>query len=147
VKTTLASYNTAAAALNEPRNPLTWEQVVEYAFLSDFDLLHDGRNDIHEELWAKPSGHATMDQYFKLQRADEEIFRLNIEIPRFITYMCDEEAFLEWEEVHVRGEHSDAFAYQVRRYAMRQGWFNNNHMLRLIKLSHEPRFTAPCHLG
>ncbi|KAJ7232802.1 hypothetical protein C8J57DRAFT_1480529 [Mycena rebaudengoi] len=142
VKTALATYNVAAAALDAPRDALTWEQVVEYAFLSDFDLLRDGRHDIREELWAKPSGRAAMDQYFKLQRADEEIFRLNIEIPRFVTYMRDEDAFLEREEIRVWEEHGAALAHQVLQYAMRQGRFNDSHMLRLIKLSHEPGFTA-----
>ncbi|KAJ7226560.1 hypothetical protein C8J57DRAFT_1535043 [Mycena rebaudengoi] len=53
VKTALAAYNAVAAALNRPCNALTWEQVVEYTFLSDFDLLQDGCHNIREELWAK----------------------------------------------------------------------------------------------
>ncbi|KAJ7236132.1 hypothetical protein C8J57DRAFT_1194406 [Mycena rebaudengoi] len=142
VKTALATYNVAAADLDAPHDALTWEQVVKYAFLSDFDLLRDRRHDIREELWAKPSGRAAMDQYFKLQRADKEIFRLNIEIPRFVTYMHDEDAFLEHEEIRVQEEHGAALAHQVLQYAMRQGRFNDSHMLRLIKLSHEPGFTA-----
>ncbi len=44
--TALSQYNAAAAALNPSRPPLQWERVVEYAFLSDFDLLHDVRQDM-----------------------------------------------------------------------------------------------------
>ncbi|KAJ7232098.1 hypothetical protein C8J57DRAFT_1091368 [Mycena rebaudengoi] len=142
IKSALNTYNAAATALDEPHDSLTWEQVVEYAFLSDFDLLRDGHNDIHEEPWAKPSGRAAMDQFFKLQHADEEILRLNIEIPRFVMYMRDEDAFLQREEGRVREEHGEGIAYQVRRYAMGQGRFNDDHMHRLIKLSHEPGFSA-----
>ena len=39
IRTALDRYNTAATALVPPRQLLDWEQVVEYAFLSDFDLL------------------------------------------------------------------------------------------------------------
>jgi hypothetical protein len=142
VRTALNTYNAAAAALDEPREALSWEQVVEYAFLSDFDLLRDGRNDIRDELWAKPSGRAALDQHFKLLRADEEICRLNIEIPHLVTYIRDEEGFLEREEIRVREEHGEGIAHQVRRYTMRQGRFNDTHMYRLIQLSHEPGFNA-----
>ena len=87
--------------------------MVEYAFLADFDLLHEGRDDIREEPWAKPSGRIAMDQYFKLQRADEEIQRLNIEIPRFLTYMGDEEEFLWREEQRIRRVDGPVLAHQI----------------------------------
>ncbi|KAF9070770.1 hypothetical protein BDP27DRAFT_1220166, partial [Rhodocollybia butyracea] len=37
--TTVTAYNDAAFELDRPQ--LTWEQVLEYSFLSDFDLLRD----------------------------------------------------------------------------------------------------------
>ncbi|KAJ7076917.1 hypothetical protein C8R43DRAFT_910591 [Mycena crocata] len=142
VKTALINYNAAASALQPPRDALTWEQVVEYAFLSDFDLLRDGREDIRSEPWARPAGRLAMDLYFKLLRADEEIIRLNIEIRRFMTYMRDEEAFLLREEGRVEREHGVALAYQVRRYRMRQGRFNDDHRYHLVKLARVPGFTG-----
>ena len=39
-----------------------------------------------------------MDQHFKMERAREEIARLNVEIPRVATYIRDEEAFLLQQE-------------------------------------------------
>ncbi|KAJ7066860.1 hypothetical protein B0H15DRAFT_925973 [Mycena belliarum] len=66
VKTALETYNAAAARLRPPRPPMTWEQVVDYAFLSDFDLLQEGREDIREQPWAKPAGRLAMDVHFKL---------------------------------------------------------------------------------
>ena len=52
--------------LNPPRPPLSWEQVVEYMFLSDFNLLRDTRQDIRKEPWATPAGRLAMDGYFNL---------------------------------------------------------------------------------
>ncbi|TFK34370.1 hypothetical protein BDQ12DRAFT_613636, partial [Crucibulum laeve] len=42
----LEQYNAAAAALPPPCPSLSWEEVVEYAFLADFDLLCDCCEDI-----------------------------------------------------------------------------------------------------
>ncbi|KAF7344239.1 hypothetical protein MVEN_01715100 [Mycena venus] len=91
VKTAISRYNEAAEAMTPPKPTLDWEEVVEYAFRADFDLLREGREDIRGELWAQPAGRAVMDQHFKLLRADEEIRRLNVEICRFVTYIRDEE--------------------------------------------------------
>lgn len=147
VRTALQNYNVAAAALRPARPSLTWEQVVEYAFLSDFDLLRDGREDIRQELWAKPAGRIAMDMYFKIERADEEIVRLNVEIPRFLTYMRDEEEFLQREVERVRGVHGDGLAHQVERHRMREGRFNDDHRFRLLKLARLPGCTASMRFG
>ncbi|KZP05529.1 hypothetical protein FIBSPDRAFT_673874, partial [Athelia psychrophila] len=39
--TALERYNTAARALSPPRQQLEWSDVVDYAFLADFDILRD----------------------------------------------------------------------------------------------------------
>ncbi|KAJ7075730.1 hypothetical protein B0H15DRAFT_791447 [Mycena belliarum] len=147
VKTALENYNSAGAALRPPRPPLTWEQVVDYAFLSDFDLLHEGREDIREETWAKPAGRLAMDMHFKIQRAQEEIIRLNIEVRRLWTYMQDEEGFLWREEGRIRREHGEALAYQVRRLRLWQEQFNSVHRSRLTKLKHTAGFTGTLERG
>ncbi|KAJ7032249.1 hypothetical protein C8F04DRAFT_1211224 [Mycena alexandri] len=142
VKSALDTYNTAAAALSPPRTPLTWDQIVDYAFLSDFDLLREGREDIRDEPWAQPGGRLAMDQHFKLLRADEEITRLNLEIPRFITYMADEEAFLIHHEGRLRDNGNTVLAHQVWLQRWERGRFHALHMDRLVKLSKEPGFTV-----
>ncbi|KAJ7717541.1 hypothetical protein B0H16DRAFT_1666773 [Mycena metata] len=142
VKSALETYNTAAAALSPPRTPLTWDQIVDYAFLSDFDLLREGREDIRNEPWAQPGGRLAMDQHYKLLRADEEITRLNLEIRRFVTYMRDEEAFLLHHERRLRNDGDEALAHQVWLQRRERARFNPVHMDRLVKLSKEPGFTA-----
>lgn len=142
IKTAIDQYNTAAGALDIPREPLSWEEVVDYTFLSDFDLLRLARTDILSEGWAQPAGRQAMDHYFKLLRADEEIIRLNIEIPWLITYMQDEEAFLRRQEERIRGTYGPELAHQVFIYRMRQGRFNDGHRYRLIALSKVPGFSG-----
>jgi hypothetical protein len=94
IRTALDRYNTAARALPIPRRQLEWKEVVEYAFLADFDLLRDARQDISHRPWATPAGRLAMDLYFKIQRAREEIDRLNIEVKRVATYIRDEKHYL-----------------------------------------------------
>jgi hypothetical protein len=98
VRTALQNYNVAAQALAPPRPALSWDDVVEYAFLADFDLLSDTRSDVRLRVWAKPASRILMDQHFKMERAREEIVRLNVEVPRLTTYIRDEEAFLLQQE-------------------------------------------------
>ncbi|KAF8151123.1 hypothetical protein K438DRAFT_1624099, partial [Mycena galopus ATCC 62051] len=142
VKSALERYNEAAAAMSPPRNELSWEQIVDYAFLADFDLLREGWEDIRSEPWAQPAGRVVMDQHFKLLRADEEIARLNLEIPRFVTFMVDEEAFLIYHERRLTDEGSTALAHQVAVHRMQRGRFNGLHMERLAALSKEAGVTA-----
>ncbi|KAF7348117.1 hypothetical protein MSAN_01764300 [Mycena sanguinolenta] len=142
VRTALDRYNDAAAALSPPRTQLTWEQIVEYAFLADFDLLREGRQDIRSEPWAQPAGRLAMDRHFKLLRADEEIARVNLEIQRFVTYMVDEERFLVYHEERLRAEGNPGLAHQVGVHRMERSRFNALHMENLVKLSKEDGFTG-----
>ncbi|KAJ6590434.1 hypothetical protein DFH09DRAFT_1306980 [Mycena vulgaris] len=142
VKNTITTYNEVAQTMTPPKPTLDWEQVVEYAFLADFDLLREGREDIHGELWAQPAGRAAMDQHYKLLRADKEIQRLNVEIRRLVTYMADEAGFLSREEDRLREEGEEAIAVQVGLLRMERVRFTSLHRSRLRKLSQEPSFTG-----
>ncbi|KAJ7937722.1 hypothetical protein B0H13DRAFT_2226461 [Mycena leptocephala] len=137
LKNAITRYNEAAEAMSPPKPTLDWEDVVEYAFLSDFDILRNAR-----EPWALPAGRVAMDQHYKLLRADEEIERLNVGIRRFVTYIRDEEAFLSREEGQIREEGDAALAHQVGLLRMERGRFTVAHMERLTKLSKLSGFTG-----
>ncbi|KAG1719798.1 hypothetical protein EDD22DRAFT_983278 [Suillus occidentalis] len=68
--------------------------VIEYVFLSDFDLLCDAHQDISQCPWAMPAAHQATDLYFKMCRAKEEVLHLNNKIRRLVTYIHDEEHYL-----------------------------------------------------
>ncbi|KAF6751976.1 hypothetical protein DFP72DRAFT_1033987 [Ephemerocybe angulata] len=139
IRTALERYNAAAKKLK--RSKLTWEQVVEYAFLSDFDLLRDTREDVRERPWATPVNRVLMDQYFKIKRAREEIVRLNIEIKRVVTHMQDEENFLLAMEERIFAE-DRTLAFHVANYRIDRTRFFPLHLRRFNKLSKLPGFTG-----
>ncbi|KAJ7748619.1 hypothetical protein B0H16DRAFT_1279524, partial [Mycena metata] len=87
-----------------------------------------------------PAGRVAMDQHFKLLRADEEITRLNLEIPRLVTHMADEDAFLIYQERCLARKGNTALAHQVGIHRMERRRLNTLHMERLVKLSKEPGF-------
>lgn len=95
IKNALDKYNDAARALKPPHPVLEWEEVVEYAFLSEFDILSETHMDICMKPWANPAARRVMDMYFKIQRAKEEVVRLNVELKRLVTFMRDEVQYLE----------------------------------------------------
>ncbi|KAJ6448968.1 hypothetical protein C8R47DRAFT_999342 [Mycena vitilis] len=134
IRTALARYNDAAVALDPPRRVLSWNDVVEYTFLADFDILRDPEANTVIRPWATPAARELMDTYFKIERAKEEVQRLDIEIRRFVTYMKDEREFLEAKEKEVE-ETEPHLAFFVRRYRMRHGRFEKIHMDRFKKMA------------
>jgi hypothetical protein len=125
---------------------LSWNDVVEYAFLADFDLLRDSRQDVRDRPWSKPAFRVMIDKYFKLERAREEIQRLNIEIPRVITYIRDEGAFLKLKELEWM-EKNPVMAHQIRNHRQERARFNEQHMRRFKKLASLPGFTGSIQPG
>lgn len=141
IRTALEQYNIAASKLSPPRSKLTWNQVVEYAFLADFDLLRDTRQDIRKKTWAKPANRVLMDQFFKTQRAREEIQRLNVEIRRVITHISDEENYLLEQEEKIHA-YDPVLAYHVGNYRLQRTRFSSLHLKQFSKLAGMDGFTG-----
>lgn len=151
VKNAIDRYNAAASFMSPPMPELSWEQVVEYAFLADFDILRDTRAEIRSRPWTRPAYRLAMDRYFKILRAREEIKRLNVEIPRVVTWIRDENRFLQGQEQELRetegksaeqAEKDLQMAVQVGLYRKRRGRFDDGHMQSFWRLAETPGFTG-----
>lgn len=146
IRTALDNYNSAARAIGLRRPPLRWEEVVEYAFLADFDLLRDARQDISSRPWTTPAGRLAMDLYFKISAARVEIERLNVEVKRVATYIQDEDHFLRWAEVNAR-EENPTIAHQIRLHRMIRGRFKGYHKRRLQDIARLEGFSGDIRPG
>lgn len=120
--------------------------MVEYAFLSEFDILAETRDDVRQKSWARPAARTLMDQFFRLDRAKEELDRLNVEIPRLITFIQDEEDFLRMAERELKVQ-DPAIAYQVSLRRHRFELANRDHLRRLQKLQKMTGFTGSLRIG
>ena len=122
---------------------LTWTEVIEYAFLSDFDILRDPTGNAALRPWAEPAARQLMDTYFRIERAKEEIPRLNIEIRRLVTYIRDEREFLVQKEAEVMLTDPD-MVFFIQKYRHRRGRSDVTHIKRLVAMATKlgPRFTG-----
>lgn len=156
VRNAIDRYNAAASVLDPPMPPLTWDQVVEYAFLADFNILRDTRAEVQSRPWTRPAYRLAMDHYFKILCAKEEIKCLNVEIPRVVTWIRDEGRFLRRMERGLRETEGKSeeeieadiqMAVQVQLYRQRRGRFDDTHMRRFWALAKKPGFTASLRPG
>ncbi|KAJ7017025.1 hypothetical protein C8F04DRAFT_935704, partial [Mycena alexandri] len=130
IRNALKTYNAAASSVSPKGRALTWSEVVEYAFLADFDLLRDPEKVGEVREWATPAARLLLDQYFRIERAWEEITRCNVEIRRLVTYIRDERALLVSVETDLRGT-NPGLAWCVRRHRLQREQYNEIHMKRL----------------
>ncbi|THU92514.1 hypothetical protein K435DRAFT_600997, partial [Dendrothele bispora CBS 962.96] len=133
IQTAIEKYNDAAKALRPPRRTISWDEIMDYTFLSEFDILRDTRDDVRHKPWAQPANRQLSNQFFKILRAQEELERLHVEIQRLYTFMKEETQFLLKAEQILKAK-DPAFANQVRGYRMERGRFNEIHRRRLEKI-------------
>ncbi|KAI6017733.1 hypothetical protein BKA83DRAFT_4465154 [Pisolithus microcarpus] len=129
IKVALERYNKCALAMQPPHQMLRWEQVVEYAFLANFDLLRDMCEDISQCPWAHPTA-----------------LHLNIEIHRVIMYMCDKDCFLRTCKKKI-GNIYPALAHQVSWCRKLHSQFNGSHLKRLHNIAMLLGFSGILHPG
>lgn len=89
IQTALKKYNTAAAALGRP--PLDWKNISTYGSLAEFSLLRECRTDIRCLPWTDAANRQAAVYDLKIKAALVEQIRLNVEVRRLATSICDEE--------------------------------------------------------
>jgi hypothetical protein len=141
IRSALNTYNTIANAMTPPHQILKWEEVVEYAFLADFDLLCDMHVDVSRSPWSSPAARHAMDLSFKMCWAWEEISRLDVEVHRLVTYIRDEDSYLRACEDQLKIT-SPALTHQIAIYWNTRGRFNARHLKCLRDISELPGFSG-----
>ncbi|KAF8575342.1 hypothetical protein K439DRAFT_1272013, partial [Ramaria rubella] len=88
--TVVEKYNQAAEALLEHRAPLDVKDILEYVFLSEFDLLRDLCHHVTQKLWVRTGECEALNTYFKILCSQEELERVCIEAHQLQTWMVNE---------------------------------------------------------
>ena len=101
-----------ASALKPQRPALDSAKVLDYVFLSEFDILRHSRYNIYGQQWAQPTERAATAAYFKLKHSHKEIQRLDVEIQCLWSYMKNEEQQFEDTIVALKAINSP-LAHQV----------------------------------
>ncbi|KAG1892512.1 hypothetical protein F4604DRAFT_1875834 [Suillus subluteus] len=122
------------SAMSPPRKTLKWEEVVDYTFLTNFDLLHDMRVDISQAPWSSPAARSAMDLHFKICHTQEEITCLNVEV-----HYEDDYLWVSEEQLRLTGP---ALAHQISILRNIHGQFNSCHLKWLQDISRLTGFSG-----
>ncbi|KAL0567522.1 hypothetical protein V5O48_014471 [Marasmius crinis-equi] len=141
IDSALKDYNSRAQAMNPPRPKLDLKELMEYTFLSDFELLKETKSEVLEKPWARPGNRLLVTKIFKLFRAEEEVDRLNNEIQSLYTYIQEETAYLRQREEELKST-DFLLGFQVRLHRYERGRFNGTHLRRLKKIQKLPGFQS-----
>ncbi|KAG8699988.1 hypothetical protein FRC08_004992 [Ceratobasidium sp. 394] len=95
ITSALGRYNDAAHALDPPQPTLTFPELTNCAYVAEFDFLRYSEHGAQNAEWARPAHRQCITAWHKIERAKEEIVRLNTEIRRVCTHIRDKEQFLE----------------------------------------------------
>lgn len=127
--------------LDPPKPTVDWERVSHYNFLEDFHLLRDTRNSVMDKPWTRPAIRETMKQARRIERAQEEIERCNVEARRLHTSIRDEEAHFLDVLARLKAEQSRVYG-AVAEYCERRRNINARHLDQLEKLYKLKGFTG-----
>jgi hypothetical protein len=78
-----------------PWEVIEYSEVASYAWLGEFDLLKNSHHCILEKPWASKGNREIANNFFKIQCAREEIWRLNVEVAWLSAWVDDEDAHLK----------------------------------------------------
>jgi hypothetical protein len=125
---------------------LAWKDIVEYSFLGEFDLLRHSCADIRDDDWTKPAHREATVKYFRLQRAHEEIQRLNVEIRRLRTSIHDE-GVKTTAVINQLLESDPKVALELRQWWQGHAAVNAVHIFRLDQIEMQPMFSGRRGIG
>jgi len=146
IKNALNRYNKYAAELDPPRPPITWDQVVEFTQLSEFDLLRDTENQLLGKRWAIPCNRQASAKYFDLQRSKEEIVHCNVEILRLRTKIRDNAIHFPVVIAQLRTSNLPLAAEVQRRWQYLSS-VNSFHLFRIAQIEALPGYSGSLAAG
>lgn len=139
IQAAIITYNEAAAALKPPRQPISWDEIVDFSYLSEFSILRDAREDVRKRDWASPQNRQLMLEFFKIMGAENELTRLHVEIKHLVTYMRDEKRKVLGKATELEAE-DPGLALQLRLYWQERGRFDELHQKCLFAIRRLPGF-------
>ncbi|KAG1856510.1 hypothetical protein C8R48DRAFT_570098, partial [Suillus tomentosus] len=137
----LGQYNTQAVTLVPPQPQLTWKNIVEYSFLSEFNLLHQSCSDIRTLDWTKPAHREAMVKYFEIQCTCEEIERLNVEICWLHIAIHNKELAVN-ATIDTLLASNQPVGLELQHQCPRHAAINAVHIFRLDQIASQPNFSG-----
>ncbi|KAG2103699.1 uncharacterized protein F5147DRAFT_746665 [Suillus discolor] len=143
IRNALDEYNKLAPSMQPPAPQLAWNDIVNYGFLSKFELLKHSHSqqDVLHKPWTVPGNREIAMMYFKMKRSHEELTRLNVEIHRLRTFICDEDIFLQ-DQVAFLHDADPLLAHEVEALRVRRARVDAIHIICLDTIEALPEFSG-----
>ncbi|RXW14344.1 hypothetical protein EST38_g11508 [Candolleomyces aberdarensis] len=103
IQSAVNKYNRAALDIGRS-DTLDFAQAAKYSFVEEFELLKNSHADLSDARWKEPVIREAMKRHQRIQRAREEIIRVNIEIQRIYTAIQDEREEMTMVESRLKAE-------------------------------------------
>ena len=146
IRNAVKTYNTAAAQLNPPHPPISWESISHINFLEEFTLLHDTHQEIHEKQWSQPAVRELMKLSQWVKRAQEEIQWCYISIRRLYTAIHDENDFFRMTLSRIRSGNLLIYG-AVHDFIALQQQANDLLLSKFNVLTNSPDYSSNCSRG
>ncbi|EUC53479.1 hypothetical protein RSOL_004560, partial [Rhizoctonia solani AG-3 Rhs1AP] len=90
LKAAVDEYNEIARSSTPPREEISTRKVMDLTKVADFQLLREYREEILTQKWTIPAIREATTHALRVERAREEIMRVQVEVRRLETWMRDE---------------------------------------------------------
>ncbi|KAI6145668.1 hypothetical protein EDD17DRAFT_1767881 [Pisolithus thermaeus] len=142
IRAALERYNKLAPRQCPPRPKLDYAEVIGYSLLGEFSLLKHSHYEILEKPWALPDNREMMMKYYKLQRSQEEITRLNVEIRRLQAWLDFDGERMKVAAQGFRDSGSSELAFEMESMYAERVRVNDFHRAQLQKIYEMPGYTG-----
>ena len=138
----ISRYNDLAPLQKPPRLVLMYSEVVNYCTFSEFKILKHSDHDVLSKEWATLANQQAANKYFKIKRAEEEIYRCNVEVARVQAWVDEEDTMMS--RVVAEHEGSDpAFAAHLNVLQIQRRHVNDHLRTRLEQIYKLPGYSGP----
>ncbi|KAF8505161.1 hypothetical protein BU17DRAFT_101169 [Hysterangium stoloniferum] len=141
IRNAVKKYNVAPSKLIPPRPSLDIAKILDYIYLTEFDLLWDSRNSLPTLPWSQPAEREATNAYFKLRRSHEKLKCVVIEARHLLTWTYDEEAILE-ATINELNQSNPALAHQRSKWYKLLTAINQIHRTRIYAMHALPNYTG-----
>jgi len=139
---TIDCYNALVPLQKPPCPHLVYSAVVDYCTFSKFEILKHSDHDVLSKEWATLANRQAANKYFKIERAEEEIHRCNVEVARVQAWVDEEDVVMS--RAVAEHEVSDpAFAAHLKVLQIQRRHVNDHLRTRLEQIYKLPGYSGP----
>jgi len=146
IRNAISRYNDLAPLQNPPRPILVYSEVVDYCTFSEFEILKHSDHDVLSKEWATLANRQAANKHFKVERAEEEIHRCNVEVARMQAWVDEEDMVMSRAVAEHEGS-DPAFATHLKVLQIQRRHVNDHLRTRLEQIYKLPGYSGPLHVS